>query len=189
MKHLEGQRFGRLIALRDSGRRKNEGCVEWECKCICGNIVYVKASSLVSGNTKSCGCLQFESVKSLSIKNYKHGKKPKRLYHIWEAMKARCYNPNKPKYKYYGGRGIRICREWVHDFIPFRNWAVANGYQDNLTIDRIDNSGNYEPSNCQWLTRSENTKKAWQLKKANVDADTDLITIAKRIEKFIKDGD
>lgn len=95
--------------------------------------------------------------------NLKHGDNDKgkraRLWRIWRNMKTRCYNVNIRQYKNYGGRGISVCHEW-HEYIPFRTWALANGYADNLTIDRIENNGNYCPDNCQFITRSENSKKA-----------------------------
>ena len=90
--------------------------------------------------------------------NFKHGYTSKnRLYRIWHNMKARCYNPNFNKYKYYGGKGIIVCDEWRTDFLKFRDWALNNGYADNLTIDRIDSNKNYCPENCRWITLTENT--------------------------------
>lgn len=92
--------------------------------------------------------------------NFKHGESFTRLYRTWAGMKARCNNKFSSNFKYYGGRGIFVCQEWEADFTNFRNWALSHGYTDTLTIDRIKNDGNYEPSNCQWLTKSENTRKA-----------------------------
>lgn len=86
--------------------------------------------------------------------NYKHGGKGTRLYDIWKKMRGRCYNSNNPKYYRYGGRGITICEEWS-DFSVFRDWALSNGYSDTLTIDRVDNDGNYEPKNCRWATQKQ----------------------------------
>lgn len=91
-----------------------------------------------------------------------HGKQPARLYRIWSNMKSRCTNPNADNYSFYGGRGIMVCTEWRDDFIPFRDWAIANGYADNLTLDRIDNDGDYCPSNCRWethLRQCNNTRR------------------------------
>ena len=149
--NLQGQRFGRLTVLRDAGKYYRKlllGNIYWLCKCSCGNLIEVLAYSLKNGHTCSCGCLKL-----------KHGGSETRLYRTWTSMRKRCYNPKDPSYKYYGGKCIQVCAEWKNDFIAFRNWALNNGYADNLTIDRIDNDGNYEPSNCQFLTKSENTRK------------------------------
>lgn len=91
--------------------------------------------------------------------NYKHGGSKSKLYTCWKGMKARCYNLKISNYFRYGGRGIKVCNKWKNDFRVFRAWALANGYKENLTIDRIDNNGNYEPSNCQWITKEENSRK------------------------------
>ena len=160
MNDLKGKRFGRLTALYNSDKRSSAGGMIWMCLCICGSFIEVRGSHLETGNTKSCGCLRIDSQKRTK---YKHGEARRnletRLYRIWHHMKIRCYSLKNQAYKYYGGRGIQVCDEWKNDFIPFRSWALANGYQENLTIDRINNEGNYEPNNCQWLTKSENTKK------------------------------
>ena len=85
----------------------------------------------------------------------RHGKYKTRLYRTWSRIKTRCYNKNFQHFKHYGGRGITVCDEWLHDFMAFYDWAISNGYADNLTIDRIDVDGNYEPSNCRWITNEE----------------------------------
>jgi len=156
---LTGQRFGRLVVLRDSGKRSPSNNIYWLCQCDCGKTKATLGQRLRSGKTSSCGCYLREC-------RIKHGDtkrgKIERIYTIWTNMKGRCYRVNKPDYKYYGGRGITVCEEWRNDYAVFRFWAMLNGYQDNLTIDRIDSAGNYEPHNCQWITKSENVGKANQ---------------------------
>lgn len=156
MNDLKGKKFGKLTALYNSNKRTSAGGMIWVCLCMCGCLIEVRGSHLETGNTKSCGCLRREREPA-----YKHGEaNPQtRLYHIWAHMKKRCSWFNGKPYKYYGGRGIKVCNEWNNNFIAFKTWALANGYQENLTIDRINNDGNYEPNNCQWITKSENTKK------------------------------
>lgn len=95
-----------------------------------------------------------------------HHKQPARLYRIWANMKNRCYNPNAENYRFYGGRGIGVCESWRNDYIAFRDWALSNGYEDRLTLDRIDNNGNYGPTNCRWETlinQCNNTRKNHRL--------------------------
>ena len=137
--------------LEDTLERKNKHPI-YKCICDCGDIVYVKGCHLRSGHTKSCGCLNVEKNKKLHTK---HGKRYTRLYRIWLNMKDRCYNKNNLSYKNYGGRGIKICDEWLHDFVNFYNWSMTNGYKDELTIDRINVNGNYEHSNCRWATTKQ----------------------------------
>lgn len=145
---LTGQRFGRLTVMSDAGRNKS-GAVMWRCACDCGGEAVVRCADLRAGKQKSCGCLRADNV-AKSI----HGGKGTRIYSIWKGMRARCYYPGHIRYKDYGGRGIKICKEW-DDFVVFRDWALSNGYNDNLTIDRVDVNGNYEPSNCRWATYKE----------------------------------
>lgn len=146
---LTGQRFGRLLVLEPlfGGKR-----TRWKCLCDCGQVTIVGSGAhLTSGNTRSCGCLHRECSKN---RHYKHGGKGTRLYNIWKNMRQRCYNPNRPDYYLYGGRGIKIDDSWA-DFGVFKEWALANGYQTDLTIDRKDVNGDYGPDNCRWATWEE----------------------------------
>lgn len=152
---LTGERFGRLIAIRTAG--KTNGRYIWECLCDCGNTAYVVGSHLANGHTQSCGCLRIDTTSKMG---YSHGLHGTRLYRIWANIKTRCNNPNAPNYKFYGGKGIAICDEWGGDFQTFYEWAMDNGYKDDLTIDRINSDLDYSPENCRWITQSENATRA-----------------------------
>jgi hypothetical protein len=154
--NLTGRVFDRLTVIEFVSWNYKIKQSKYKCICSCGNEVVVFGGALKTGNTKSCGCLQKERA---SEANIKHGGRGTRLYTIWKAMKQRCIDPNTINYKHYGGKGITVYKEWIHNFDSFREWALENNYNDKMSIDRIDTNKNYEPDNCQWLTRSENTAK------------------------------
>ena len=157
-KDLTGQRFGFLTVIKRIANSKS-GRIRYLCRCDCGNYKEVQANHLVNGKIISCGCFR---VLSARIQETTHGLSNSRIYKIFSNMKKRCYNKNNQDYKHYGGRGITICEEWKSDFMNFYNWAMVNGYDECLSIDRIDVNGNYEPNNCRWITMEEqhyNTRK------------------------------
>jgi hypothetical protein len=142
-----GERIGTFVVLGVS--KVDHYGTHYLCQCDCGKQ-FVRRATRLEGNSKSCGC------------HRKHGDSPrngeKGPYKTWKSMLTRCYNPNAKSFSTYGGRGVQVCQEW-HEYAAFRDWMYANGWQPGLTIDRINNDGNYEPSNCQILTRSENISK------------------------------
>lgn len=162
---LTSQAFGRWTVLQYDCTKNGEAY--WLCKCTCGTVRSVNGYHLRSGRSTSCGCYSAE-LKRENFPRTTHGLKKAnpRLYRIWQGMLNRCRRPKDKYYQRYGGRGISVCEEW-HCFPAFYEWAMANGYQDNLTIDRIDVNGNYEPSNCQWLTMAENSRKAIEDRRKN----------------------
>lgn len=241
---LLGERFGRLLVIAVS--RKHNGFVYYDCQCDCGNIKDIRKDALLTGATRSCGCLHKDAMSSRRIDmvgkqfgrltvlkmsehrggngrdiywtcqcscedetifdvlgtalrrnnkptlscgciarevNTKHGLSRTRIYKIWDNMKYRCLNSNCSFYNFYGGRGIKICDEWLDEengFINFYNWSMKNGYNDNLTIDRINNDGNYKPDNCRWATQKE---------QMNNRSDNNFITINGRTQTVTQWGE
>lgn len=165
---LTGKRFGRWLALKETDERR-KGNVMWLCKCDCGTIRKISSNSLKMGRSLSCGCYNREITT-------KHGMGRTRLHGIWSKMRHRCENLDSPRASDYGGRGIKVCDEWANSFEAFRDWALANGYSDDLTIDRIDVNGNYEPSNCRWATIKEQGRNKRNNVWLTLDGETHILT-------------
>lgn len=154
LKDLTGQRFGRLVAIEYLGARPSKTGYKrtwWRCACDCGLITEVVAPALVQGNTKSCGCY-LEDSRHTHTRT--HGKSHTREFAIWNTMRARCSNPNSEQWKYYGGRGIKVCAEWANDFAAFIS-HIGPRPSERHSIDRIDVEGHYEPGNVRWATARE----------------------------------
>lgn len=169
---ITDKRFGSLTALKQIGRKHKE--VLWLCQCDCGNMYEATGYSLRSGHTTHCGCLL---GKRIADSNKTHGLCDSRLYGIYSNMKTRCYNKNAESYQYYGGKGVDICEEWTgkNGFLNFYNWAFENGYKDDLSIDRINNSKNYEPTNCRWVTMKQQQNNRTNNRIFNVDGTPDTM--------------
>ena len=148
-----GEKHNMLICVRKDTEKDKRYYI---FRCDCGKEKSIIASNVKNGATKSCGCRK-------NIGNTKHGGKGTRIYRIWKNMRERCHNPNGTRASIYYYKGIKICKEW-DDFLTFRNWAIENGYNSKLTLDRIDNDGNYEPSNCRWVTYLEQANNTSQCK-------------------------
>jgi hypothetical protein len=144
-----GDKLGKLTLIREAKARYYGKDAQWKryalFECECGNTKEISVANVVTGNSRSCGCSHLKHMK------YKHP-----LYKVWDCMKQRCYYENAINYHLYGGRGILICDEWRYDFGCFYDWSINNGYKKDLVIDRVNNDGNYEPSNCQFITQKEN---------------------------------
>jgi len=159
IKDLTGLQFARLTVVSYVGIGKY-GKHYWLCTCECGGTIELPTGVIDKPyGVKSCGCLRKETCAQNRPNPTKHGLHKHKLYGIYHGMLQRCYNPKSQRYKYYGSSGISVCADWKEDFLCFYNWAISNGYKDGLSIDRLDSSEDYEPSNCEWVTVSENSRR------------------------------
>ena len=150
IKDLTGRKFGRWTVLRYDSKRNGKSY--WKCECECGNTGDVSGQNLKKGMSKSCGCLKQEVHMERATT---HGMTKTRIYRVWGGMKSRCQIESASAFYKYGERGISVCDEW-QDFEPFMRWALANGYEEHLEVDRMDNYGDYCPENCRIVTKKEN---------------------------------
>lgn len=191
---LTGQRFGRLVVLRQFPTEKGE-VLKWECVCDCGKTAVVKGTSLRYGSTRSCGCLRAEHEAPKADAYHRQ-----RLYGVWNGMMQRCFYKNHASYYRYGGRGITVCEEWK-DYANFRKWAYANGYDENhgtkdCSLDRINNDGDYCPENCRWVDRkTQNNNRSGSVlyeylgRKMSVSEISELVGVGRTgLSKRLKQG-
>lgn len=180
VKNMVGYQFNGCEVLKRSGTN-SDNRAKWLCKCRCGNKFETTGKCIRNGDSQSCGCYRKEVTKKRGKKNATHGDTNTRLYHIYRGMKARCYYTESQNYEKYGGKGIKICKEWLDDFTIFKKWALDNGYTENLSIDRINNERNYEPDNCRWADHKIQTRNRSITKRAMFQGD--LMTLGEIVEK------
>lgn len=161
--------------------------------CICGKIKEYRLADIKKGSTVSCGCYLRKIVSERSIT---HGLNKHALYQTYHRMKSRCYNPKTEMYKNYGGRGISVCIEWLSDFVAFYNWSLKNGWNKKLSLDRVNNDGNYSPDNCRWATtKQQNNNKrnnsifslngvSHSIAEWSEIVNIDVYTLSKRLTKY-----
>ena len=165
---ITGMKNNMLTALYPLYPNKR-GQIVWEFLCDCGNRTRAPATCFLRGTPMSCGCMCGPHYSDIPLDK-------DRLWSIFKGMKRRCYNHNEPEYNRYGGRGIIICDEWLKNYGEFRNWAINNGYRPGLTIDRINNDGNYCPENCRWATRKEQNNNTSQNRRITFNGETLTVT-------------
>lgn len=159
MLDLTNKKFGKLTVLKLQEKRpltykggKRGFAYYWLCQCECGNKKIIRQDHIIKNGTLSCGCLQKQIAREKCLQNNKtHELSHHKLYKIYYNIKSRCYNPKTQNYYLYGGRGIKMCKDWYKDFFSFYTWAINNDYKEDLTIDRIDVNKDYEPNNCRWI--------------------------------------
>ena len=180
-KDITGNRYGRLVAIKPIS--KIPGKYHWECQCDCGNTCIVNGAYLRNGKTKSCGCLKEEVLKNGANRNASL-LSGTRLYHIWFGMKSRCDREKNQAYERYGKRGIAVCDEWngKDGFIRFYEWAMNNGYDESLSLDRIDNDGGYSPDNCRWTTEKVQANNRRSNRRFEVNGE--IKTLAELCEEY-----
>lgn len=166
-KEMIGKKYGRLSvtgfeSVKIKGKNRTYNRIYLFCKCDCGAEVRIRKDGVLSGAVVSCGCNRNEKAHFSGLKHAQscitHGMTKTRIFGIWKGMRQRCNYKKAKDFHNYGGRGIKVCSEWENSFIAFKDWAFQNGYADNLTIDRINVNGNYEPTNCRWITMAEQQK-------------------------------
>ncbi|MEI5909421.1 hypothetical protein WAK64_20545 [Bacillus spongiae] len=167
---MKGERFGKWLVIE-----KVEGSkpIKWLCRCDCGKEKEVSQNNLKRGKSSSCGCFRKEKLRELKSV---HNCQPEKLYGVWLSMKRRCDLKSSPSYINYGARGIRVVDEWKSDYAVFRDWAFSNGYEEGLSIDRINNDGNYSPDNCRWVDRRTQNLNKRTNRNITIDGVTRTVT-------------
>ena len=171
---MKGMKFGKLNVLSYTGQTGRRRTM-WKCRCDCGNVVEVESTHLRSGHTKSCGCITRENARKL---NYKNGFSNTRLNTAYRNMLTRCYRETDDMYHLYGGRGIKVCDKWLpanNGFVNFCEWAISHGYNEHLTLDRIDNDKGYSPDNCRWADKFQQANNKRNNYKLRINGEIDTV--------------
>jgi hypothetical protein len=167
---LTGKKFNKLTVIEFIGRKNNHSL--FKCKCDCGNESIVYSNNLIRNHTTSCGCFNIYSTINRSTT---HNLRKHPLYVSWIGMRNRCYYEKHNRFKNYGGKGIKVFENWKNDFLEFYNWAVNNGWEKGLSIDRIDNNLDYCPTNCKFSTSKEQSRNRTSNIKITVDGETKIL--------------